>query len=70
MVNIVLLVPPNAFNMPISLVRSITDVYIVIIIPNDPTIRENTAILEINVEIPTMNFVNVFIISKEFNIDT
>ena len=70
MVNIILLVPPNAFNIPISLVRSITEVYIVIMIPNDPTIRENTAMLEIKVEIPTMNFVNVFIISKEFNIET
>ena len=67
---IVLFVLPRAFNIPISWVRSTTDVYIVIMIPNAPTISENTAILEIKVEIPPINLVKVFIISKEFNIDT
>lgn len=67
---ITLLVPPNAFNIPISLVRSTTEVYIVMMMPIDPTISEITAMLEMNVEIPTMNFVILFTNSNEFNIVT
>ena len=67
---ITLLVPPSAFRIPISLVLSTTDVYMVMTIPIDPTMREITAMLEINVEIPTMNFVMLFTNSKEFKIVT
>ena len=64
--SIVLFVLPSAFKIPIPCTL-ITDVYIVIMIPNDSTIRENTAMLDIKVEIPTINLVKVFSISREFS---
>ncbi len=42
----------------------------VMIIPMEPTIRENIAILEINVLIPMMNLVRLFIISSELRMVT
>lgn len=65
-----LLVPPSAFKIPISLVLSTTDVYIVMMIPMDPTMSEITAMLEMNVEMAIMNLVMFFTNSKEFNMVT
>jgi len=46
---------PIAFITPISLVLSVTDVYMVVTIPTEPTRRATRAMLEIAVPKPAVN---------------